>query len=136
MSKSMFVFVNTLIYFAIVASLSTLEPGSFGNFIALLVGGLIFAALGVAVEPVLSFFKFPVNFWGLLLVGFLLNLVFFGILSFGVLPAILQINAGDFGGELSPLPFPRVNLSTSFVVALLASLLATLTQISVRRLSS
>lgn len=134
MSKGLYVFINVLLYWALVTGLEVLQPGSTGRIFALLIGGLLFAGLALTVEPVLGFFKFPTNFWGLLVVGFIVNLLFFILVSSGVLPALVRLQAGNIGGELSPIPFPIIALSSTLLAAVVVSLIATLLQILVRRI--
>jgi hypothetical protein len=134
MSKGGYFLVNVLIYWAIVTGINTIDTGSFGTIFALLLGGVMFGLLAFIVEPLLSFFKFPINFWGLLVVGTLLNVIFFTLLSTGILPSIVVFRTGTFGQELSPIPFPIIMLPTKFAVSLLASLIGTIFQIIVRRI--
>jgi uncharacterized membrane protein YvlD (DUF360 family) len=136
MKKGLYVFINVLVYWALVTGLNVMNVGSFGTVLALLLGGIIFALLALAVEPVLGFFKFPSNFWGLLVVGFILNLVFFVIISSGALASLATMHTGVLGTELSPLPFPHITLGTSVLVAIAVALIATLLQILVRRLGN
>lgn len=134
MSKALYFFINILIYWVLVTGVAGLDEGSFGVFTARIVGGLIFAAAAFAVEPVLSFFKFPLNFWGLLVVGFVLNLVVFMLFSTGIMPSVLVVNPGSFGGEFSPLPSPSFNMNSDLLVATVAAVLGTLLQIATRKL--
>ena len=135
MDKKFFILVNILIYATVIAGMSTMHLGSFGRIAALVVGGLLFAIAAFLVEPILKFFKFPINFWGLFFVGLLINLIFFVFFSLGLAPSILTISAGTFGSELSPIPFPVIVMSTNFVTCLVASVLTTLVQILTRKIA-
>ncbi len=137
MTKKFYVFINILIFWVLVTAIDGLNPGSWGMYTALIVGGLVFALLALAVEPVLKFFKFPVNFWGLLVVGFVLNLIMFIIFSIGLLPPILTITTGSFGGgDFRPIPFPIIRMNSSILVAAIGSVIGTLLQILTRQLAS
>ncbi len=136
MKKSLYFLINILLYWALVTGFDVLKVGSFGAIAALLFGGILFALLSLAVEPVLKFFKFPTNFWGMFLVGFLLNLSYFVVASTGVISSLVTISAGRFGGEFAPIPFPVIELGSTLVVSVLFSILATLLQILVRRLGN
>lgn len=134
MSRGLYTFINVLIYWALVTGLDVLAPGSTGKVFALLIGGILFALLAIAVEPVLGFFKFPTNFWGLLVVGFLLNLIFFIVVSTGMLPGLVTIKVGSLGQEFAPLPFPIFALTSTLIAAVVVSLIASLLQILVRKI--
>jgi uncharacterized membrane protein YvlD (DUF360 family) len=136
MTRSLYFFINILIYWVLVTWITGLDTGSFGRVTALLVGGLLFATASFAVEPVLGFFKFPVNFWGLLVVGFVVNITFFALMSFGFLPAVLNISSGSIGDGFSPLPIVEIKLASSILVALVAAVLGSLLQIVARKLGS
>jgi hypothetical protein len=118
----------------VVTGMNVIQVGSYGQIFALTVGGILFAFLAILIEPLLGFFKFPINFWGLMIVGFLLNLLYFFVLSTGILPAMVILETGNFGGEFSPLPFPVIFLGNKFMVAIFAALIATLLQILFRKL--
>ncbi len=137
MSKGLYFFINILIYSFIITILNTLSPGSagLGMFFTLVIGGIIFAIFALAAEPLLAFFKFPVNFWGLLVIGFILNLIFFAIMSSGVFPviALVEFNQEFFGEEFKPLPL-YVKINNAFVSSLIASFFTTLLQILTRKL--
>lgn len=134
MSKTLYFFINVLLFWVLVTALDGLDTGSFGTYTALIIGGIIYAAAAFAVEPVLGFFKFPLNFWGLLVVGFVLNFVVFMIFSIGLLPSILTVSPGTFGGGFEPIPFPEFKLNSDVLVVIVASVLSTLLQILVRKL--
>jgi uncharacterized membrane protein YvlD (DUF360 family) len=136
MTKTLFIFINVLIYCLLVTVIDGLQVGSFGENFALLAGGLIFALLAFAVEPVLSFFRFPLNFWGLLVVGFILNLAMFILLSTGLMPSILVIEEGSIGSGFSPLPVPELELVSPLMTATAAAVVGTLLQIITRRLGN
>jgi hypothetical protein len=136
MNKSLYFFINVLIYWVVVTAIDGLNAGTFGTLTALILGGLLFALVSFAAEPVLGFFKFPENFWGLLVVGFVLNLLLFIILSTGILSPILKISAGSIGGGFDPLPIPVVTLGSAVVVASVGAVVATLLQILARRLGN
>jgi uncharacterized membrane protein YvlD (DUF360 family) len=136
MKTSLYFVINILLYWALVTGFDVLKVGSFGTIAALLFGGIIFALLSLAVEPVLKFFKFPTNFWGMFLVGFLLNLSYFVVASTGVISSLITIGAGKFGAEFAPIPFPVIQLASTLVVSVVFSILATLLQILVRRLGN
>jgi uncharacterized membrane protein YvlD (DUF360 family) len=134
MSKALYIYINILIYWVLVTMITGLEVGSMGRNSALLLGGIIFAVVAFAVEPLLSFFKFPLNFWGLLVVGFILNIALFLLLSTGILPAVLVIDDGSIGDGFSPLPIPTIELASSLWTAVVSAIIATLLQILTRKL--
>lgn len=135
MNKPLYFIINVLIYWVVITGINAVSPGSFGLIFSLLIGGALFSVLSLLVEPLLGFFKFPLNFWGLLVVGFLVNLLFFIILSTGVLPPIIRFNPGSFGAELAPFNFFNIPLANGFIIALFVSVVATLFQILIRRVS-
>lgn len=112
-----------------------MHVGSFGRITALIIGGLLFSLAAFLVEPILKFFRFPVNFWGLLFVGLLINILFFGFFSLGIAPSILTVSAGNFGSELSPIPFPTIVMATNFVTCIVAAVITTLLQILTRKIA-
>jgi len=67
--------------------------GAIGNLIA----GVLFALVYTSLPGILKFFKFPVNFWGKLLIGTLLTMLLLFVLN-AVLPQILTIGEGYVGG--------------------------------------
>jgi len=134
MTKAFQISINILIYWVVVTGLTGLHITS-NKIFALVIGGFIFALVALLVEPVLSFFKFPRNFWGLLVVGFIINLSLFIIYSLGFLPLILTVSSGIIGDGLAPIPFPAISLSSPILVAIVAALIATLLQILFRKLA-
>ncbi|MFW5702899.1 MAG: hypothetical protein ACOCXP_02945 [Candidatus Dojkabacteria bacterium] len=136
MGNGLFVFINILLYIALVTIIDGLQPGSLGLATALIAGGILFAIAAVVVEPILSFFKFPLNFWGLLVVGFILNLVLFIVFATGLLPPILTIEQGSLGSGFDPLPLPVLEIDSELLMATLSALIATLFQILLRRLGN
>lgn len=135
MSKSLEFIVNIMLLSVVIVIVDGIEYVAGSEVYGLIVAGTLFSIGALLAEPILGFFKFPTNFWGLLLVGFIINLGLFMLISTNVLPGVLDIGPGAFGSGFNPIPFFRLELDNTALVAAVAAVLATLLQILVKRLA-
>ncbi len=137
MPKSLIVFVNVLIFALLVIMIPGLDyrTGSFGDAFSVIAAGLIFSLASLLVENLIKFFKFPVNFWSLVIAGFLVNFAVLALFAAGLFPAILIIKPVVVGSNFAPLPIPSFNLETSLATVGAAALVGVALQMLFRRLA-
>ncbi len=134
MPTTLAVFTNVLIYFTVVAATNILRPGSSGKNITMFIGGILLSLLFVITEYAVKFFKFPVNFWSLSLVGFIFNMILFLLLAAGIFPGLAIIQTGNLFGEQGTLAVD-ILIESPFLGAIALAVLVTLLQMIYRRIS-
>lgn len=100
---------NILILSFVVATFNgvVLEQGVF----SIVVAGALFGLALALVDPILGFFQFPKNFWAYLIVGTIINFVFYFLLN-SLVVGFLDFQPGYLGGDFGPIEFPQINLDT------------------------
>lgn len=88
--------LNILMFFAFVAIMPNVQAQH--GPVGILLAGFGFALIMVFLTNILKFFKFPDNFWGKLLIGTLLSLVYFAILQF-VIGGLIKFGSSYIGGS-------------------------------------
>lgn len=134
MTKQLYLFINVLIFATTLAAFSVFNLASWGSIIAIVIGGLCLGILALLSEPTLTFFKFPINFWGLFLVGLILNSLFFLAINVGLIPGLANLRPGVLQSEFTPLAI-RIELVEEFLVIIFLAIVTTLLQITARKLA-
>src|SRR5262249_6583894 len=98
--------------------------------------GLLYALVYTSLPNILKFFKFPVNFWGKLLIGTLFTLLYLVLLNF-LLTGIINFGPGYIGGsDFIIFSIPKlVELPTAIAVIIFSSVALVLCSIMLDRLS-
>jgi uncharacterized membrane protein YvlD (DUF360 family) len=124
--------IEILIIITVVTTLPGVdfEQGVFSMVIA----GILLGLLMYTIDPVLGFFRFPSNFWSYLIIGGIINVIFFILLS-TVLVGIIKFGPSTIGGGFGPVDFPTLTLKNETYTVILGAFYAHLLTLFVNQLS-
>jgi len=134
MSNKLYFFINILVFWVAVTAVTAILVPANGRIFSLIAGGAILGTTALIVEPLIKFFKFPVNLWSIILFSGVINFGFFYFLSLGFLPEILIIKTGSFGVELAPVTVTPIKLVDKTSTVALITGIVTLLQLLGRKL--
>lgn len=124
--------IETLILITVVTTTQGVNFES--GFFSMIIAGVLLGFLMFAIEPILGFLKFPKNFWSYLIVGGILNTVYFILLN-TVLLGIIDFGVGSIGGGFGPIEFERISLETETYTVIFTAFYTLLFSLFVNQLS-
>ncbi|MFQ5493368.1 MAG: hypothetical protein ACE5DX_04380 [Candidatus Dojkabacteria bacterium] len=135
MKKKLYLVIrNMLIFWVFVTAMPGLSSPK--GPIGLLIGGLGFGFIMAYLSKVLKFFKFPVNFWGKLIVGSLMTILWMVLMNF-VVKGVIDFGPGYIGGsDFILFTIPKlIRLPNALVIILVSSVLLVVCSIIVGNLA-